>query len=303
MKRRIHLGSLAGLPTPRSHSRQPAAAQLKGFIEILSQRTVELAASNLALSFEMAQHKAAEDALRQNERHYIRLLEKSARLQEQLRRLSRQVLSAQEKKRNQIGRKLHEAVARSLTEIHARLSELKTEAVWDTPEFGLSIARTQRLVGKSVRLVHQFARDLRPAVLDDLGLVAALSSCLKEFAARTGLRVQLTTFEGAEQLDAAERTALYRVVQESLANAARHAKASRVEVSLRKLPGAIAMRIKDDGRSFEVESAMRLQGSARLGLLGMRERVEMIGGALRIESAPGRGTTVLVEIPFTQFKN
>jgi signal transduction histidine kinase len=103
-------------------------------------------------------------------------------------------------------------------------------------------------------------------------------------------------------LDAAKRTVLFRVAQESLTNVARHAKASRVDVSIQKLHSAARLEIKDDGRSFQVERKLGAKGSKRLGLLGMRERVEMVGGTFCVESAPGQGTTVRVEIPFAHVR-
>jgi signal transduction histidine kinase len=280
------------------HSSQEDTAQLKKIVEALSQRTVELAASNLDLNLEIAQRKAAEEALRKSERHYSQLLEKSESLQEQLRRLSRQVLSAQEEERKEISRELHDVIAQTLTGINIRLAALKKEAATNTKGLDRNIARTQRLVEKSVDIVHRFARELRPAVLDDLGLIPALHSFMKNFGARTGLLAHLTAFAAVEGLDTGKRTVLYRVAQEALTNVARHAKASRVEVNIQQQHGVARMEIKDDGRSFEVEHRLRAKGSKRLGLLGMRERVEMVGGTFCVESAPGQGTTVRVEIPF-----
>ena len=100
-----------------------------------------------------------------------------------------------------------------------------------------------------------------------------------------------------EQLDTARRTVLFRVAQEALTNVARHAQASRVEVSIQKLPDCICMKIKDDGKSFQVERVLHGKGSKRLGLLGMRERLEMVGGRFEVESAPGKGTTITAQIP------
>jgi len=160
-----------------------------------------------------------------------------------------------------------------------------------------NIALTQRLVEKSVNIVHRFARDLRPAVLDDLGLIPALHSFMKNFTTQTGVHSHLTAFAGVEQLDATRRTVLFRIAQEALTNVGRHAKASRVEVDIRKLPDCICMKIKDDGKSFEVERVMGSRGSKRLGLLGMRERMEMVGGKFEIESSSGKGTTIVARIP------
>jgi signal transduction histidine kinase len=279
-------------------SAREATAHLKEFTEALSRRTVELAASNLDLQQEIAQRKAAEEALQKSQRHYSALLEKSHHLQEQLRRLSRQILSAQEEERKKISRELHDVIAQTLTGINLRLATLKKEAGLNTNGLERNIARTQRLVEKSVNMVHQFALEVRPAVLDDLGLIAALHSFMKDFTGRTGVRTRLTAFAGVEKLDTARRTVLYRVAQEALANVARHAQASRVEVSIQKLPDCICMKIQDDGKAFEVERVLQGKGSKRLGLLGMRERLEMVGGRFEVQSAPGRGTTIQAQIPF-----
>jgi signal transduction histidine kinase len=273
------------------------AVHLNEIVEMLSRRTVELAASNLELQQEIVQRKAAEDALQKSERHYSQLLEKSHHLQEQLRQLSRQILSAQEDERKRISRELHDVVAQTLTGINIRLATLKKEAALNTNALDRNIAQTQRLVEKSVNIVHQFARELRPAVLDDLGLIPALHSFMKHFTVRTGVRTRLTAFAGVEQLDTARRTVLFRVAQEALTNVARHAQASRAEVSIQKLPECISMRIKDDGRSFQVERVLHGTGSKRLGLLGMRERLEMVGGRFDVQSAPGTGTTITAQMP------
>ncbi|HXB58176.1 MAG TPA: sensor histidine kinase [Candidatus Acidoferrales bacterium] len=290
--------AVAITPIEKTHrTTREAAAHLKKFIETLSRRTVELAASNLELSLEITQRKAAEEALRKSERHYSQLLEKSDRLQGQLRQLSRQILSAQEDERKKISRELHDVIAQTLTGINVRLSALKKEAAINTKGLDRNIARTQRLVEKSVNIVHEFARELRPAVLDDLGLIPALHSFVKLFSRRTRISVHLKVFAGVEQLDIVRRTVLFRVAQEALTNVSRHAHASRVEVSIQKLADGIYMKIKDDGKSFEVDRMMRSRGRKHLGLLGMRERLEMVGGLFDVESAPGKGTTITAHIP------
>ena len=219
-------------------------------------------------------------------------------MQEQLRLLSRQLMSAQEDERKMISRELHDQIAQTLTGINVRLASLKTESTLNHKGLQRKISSTQRLVEKSVDIVHRFARDLRPTVLDDLGLIPALHSFMKNFTTRTGVRASLTTFTmKIDELDAARRTALFRVAQEALTNVARHARASRVEVSIQKLPDCVCMKIKDDGKSFNVDRALHANGGKHLGLLGMRERLEMIGGKFVVESAPGKGTTILAQIP------
>ncbi|MGB8479610.1 MAG: sensor histidine kinase [Acidobacteriaceae bacterium] len=241
-----------------------------------------------------------EESLRKSEQHQSQMLDQSRLMQEQLRNLSRQVLQAQEEERKRISRELHDVIAQTLTGINLRLATLQKNAGRNPKVFDRHLARTQLLIEKSVNIVHEFARELRPAVLDDLGLIPALHSFMKNFTAQTGVHVHLKAFAEVEQLATSQRTVLFRVAQEALTNVNRHAKASRVEVSIEKLPDSIGMKIKDDGKSFQVERVLNSKGSQRLGLLGMRERVEMVGGTFSIESAPGKGTTIKVEIPFTK---
>ena len=212
--------------------------------------------------------------------------------------LSRQLLSAQEEERKKISRELHDVIAQTLTTINIRLAALKKEAALNTKGLERSIARTQQLVEQSVNIVHQFARELRPAVLDDLGLIPALHTFMKDFTKQTGIRMHFKTFTTRiEQLDGDKRTVLFRVAQEALANVARHAQASEAEVRIRKRDGVICMKICDNGKGFQEERVLHAKKSKRLGLLGMRERLEMVGGSFTIESAPGKGTTVIAQIP------
>lgn len=270
----------------------------KKVIAALSRRSVELSAANLHLSLEIVQRRATEAALRRSERHSARLLERSELLQKQLRRLSRQMLSAQEEERKKISRELHDVIAQTLSGINIHLALLGQKSAANARDRARVIARTQRLVEQSMRIVGRFARVLRPAGLDDLGLIPALHAFMKEFTARTGVRSRLSASAGVEQMDGTRRTVLFRVAQEALANVARHARAARVAVSIRQLADGIRMRIQDDGRSFSVQKTLLAGGRKRLGLLGMRERLEMVGGQFAIRSAPGKGTLIVARIPF-----
>jgi len=290
--------AVAITPIEKTHrSARDATRHLNKSIEALSRRTVELAASNLELSLEITQRKGVEAALKKSELHYSQLLEQSDRFQEQLRRLSRQILSAQEDERKKISRELHDVIAQTLTGINIRLAALKKEAALNIKGLDRNIARTQRLVEHSVNVIHRFARELRPAVLDDLGLIPALHAFMKDFTERTGVRTGLTAFAAVERLDTARRTVLFRVAQEALTNVARHARASSVQVSIRELPGRVCMEISDDGKSFQVDQVLGGRGSKRLGLLGMRERLEMVGGSFDIQSKTGTGTKVIAQLP------
>jgi PAS domain S-box-containing protein len=269
--------------------------------EHAQRRMNALAAANRELEQEIVRRQKVEDALTRSEEHQRQLLDQSRHMQDQLRHLSHQILQAQEEERKRISRELHDEIAQTLMGINVHLENLAREAVANPQGLKQKIVRTQRLVEKSVNIVHRFARELRPMVLDDLGLIPALHSHMKEFTKRTGIRVHFTAFTSAKirQLDNAESTALYRVALEALANVAQHAQASRVKVSIQKLPYTVCMEINDDGKAFDVEGVLLARGRRRLGLLGMRERVEMVGGSFHIESSPGHGTTLRAEIPFS----
>ena len=289
------------IPLEKTHrTALKANVHLRRLNQALNRHTLDLAASNLKLKREIARRQVMEETLRQSERHTNRLLEQSRCLQEQLRILSRRVLSAQEEERKRISRELHDVIAQMLTGINVRLATLKIDATSDAKGLSKKIARTQRLVERSVDIVHRFARELRPAVLDDLGLISALHSFMKRFTKGTGVRINFTTFtsDRIDELDNAKLTVLYRVAQEALNNVAHHAHASRVDVSILKLPRAIGLTIKDNGKSFQVDRVLQVKKNRRLGLLGMRERVEMVGGKFTVESAPGKGTTIQAQIPF-----
>jgi PAS domain S-box-containing protein len=262
-------------------------------------RLENLAGINRELTREIARRQTVEAALRKSQQHQSRLLKQSQNMQEQLRHLSHQILHAQEEERKRISRELHDEIAQTLVGINVHLAALTREAEGNPRGLPQKIARTQRLVEKSVDIVHLFARELRPTALDDLGLIPALHAFMKEFTKRTGIHIHFTTFTShkIKQMNNATRTVFYRVAQEALTNVARHAQASVVEVNFEKLPNAICLRIKDDGKSFPAQRVMHSKQNTRLGLLGMRERLEMVGGKFVVESSPGKGTTIQAQIP------
>jgi signal transduction histidine kinase len=273
-------------------------AQLRHSNEKLRMRTVELTTANQRLKKEVAQRKSAERSLRLSEHKHLALLREARQMQRRLRHLSHQVLLAQEEERKEISRELHDGIVQTLTGINVQLASLKIESGASKKSFSKHITYTQRLVEKSVDIVHQFARDLRPTLLDDLGLIPALQTYIKGFAARTGLRVSFSTFAGVEKLSNDKRTALYRVALAALVNVAQHARANTVSVAIKALPQAVLMEISDDGRSFDAEHMLDSRRNKRLGLISMRERVEMVGGTFHVDSALGHGTTVSAKLPF-----
>jgi signal transduction histidine kinase len=258
-----------------------------------------LALSNRKLKREITRRKVSAKALKLGRERYQLLLTESQSMQKKLRSLAHQILSAQEDERREISRELHDEVVQTLVGINVQLASLGRSASLGAKTLRSKIASTQRLVERSVNAVHQFARELRPAVLDDLGLIPALHAYMKTLAVRKKFRIDFTATASAEDLSGNKRTVLYRVAQEALMNIARHAHAVVVTVSLREIPHAIRLEVHDDGRSFSVEQVLSTKTNKRLGLLGMRERVEMVGGQLTIVSSLGNGTTVRADIPFS----
>ena len=265
-----------------------------------AQRLMEvLSVSNEELKREIVQRQALEDALKKSERDQRKLAEQSRHMQEQLRSLSHRILQAQEEERKRISRELHDEITQILVGINVHLEALAKRDSANPRGLKQKIALTQRLVEKSVNIVHQFARDLRPTSLDDLGVIITLQSYMDDFMKRTGIRVHFTTFAGVEQLNSDRRTVIYRIVQEALTNVAKHSQASQLKVSIRKIADTVHLVIADNGKSFEVERVLHAKNNKRLGLIGMRERAEMTGGTFTVESAPGKGTTITVQIPFS----
>jgi signal transduction histidine kinase len=259
--------------------------------ELVAERTAELAATNKQLEASVAFIRKA------NEEHQALFLESKV-MREKLSQLTRQIITAQEELRKEISRELHDEVVQTLIGINVELAALGHGATMSGPILKRKIALARRLVEKCVIGVHRFARELRPSVLDDLGLIPALHAYTKSLVERKKIKIHLTAFAGVEALGDDERTVLFRVAQEALTNVARHARATQVKMSISRISGAIRMEISDNGRSFPVEKIVSALNPKRLGLVGMKERVEMVGGNLTIESVRGKGTTVRAEIPF-----
>ena len=274
-----------------------ANVDMERMVATLTQRTKQLADSNRKLKDEIVQRKATEDSLRTSEQHASQLLEKSRAMQEELRLLSRRLLFVQEDERKRISRELHDVVAQNLSGINVQLAALKKQSTADVKTIYQNIASTQLLVQKSVQIVHRFAVDLRPTLLDDLGLIPAIRSYLKEFKAQSGIRVILKASLGVEKLDSTRRTVFYRIVQEALANVVKHAKASQAQISILHHNGIVCLEVKDDGNGFISKDDGIAKTAKRLGLLGMQERAEMVGGTFTVESTPRQGTVVRVEMP------
>jgi two-component system, NarL family, sensor histidine kinase UhpB len=212
------------------------------------------------------------------------------RLEAERQKSGKLVLRAQEEERRRVARDLHDEVNQALTAILLRLEALGQE----TPERAAEVTELKRLANQAMDELISLARSLRPTALDDHGLVAAIDAQLKLFSARTGVETRFETRGKVKELDEDSETAIYRVAQEALANAGRHANATCVEVGLVANGDSVELRIRDDGRGFD--PGVRGTGTG-LGLGGMAERARLVGGELDVRSAPGSGTSLTLRIP------
>lgn len=203
----------------------------------------------------------------------------------------RRVLEAQEQERARLARELHDQTGQALTSILLGLKALE-DAV-DTADGRASAASLRELVVGTLRDVRNLAVELRPAALDDFGLVPALERLVDTFRENTGIDVSLEASIGQERLGSELETTFYRLVQEALTNVVKHANARHVSISIVRKNGSVSAVVEDDGRGFSVEETR----DDALGLVGMRERVALVGGRIAIESAREKGTTVAVEVP------
>jgi signal transduction histidine kinase len=238
-------------------------------------RTAELAQANETLRAEIA-HRERVEAERRN--------------------LQGQLATAQEDERRRIARELHDQMGQHLTALGLGLKVVQ-DLTPDQSPAGERLQKLLALTDQIGREVHHLALELRPTALDDLGLKEALANYVETWAERSGVQMdfQATGLE-PNRLPSPIETALYRVVQESLTNVLKHAAAKRVSVVLQRSPGHASAVIEDDGRGFDADSSP-ISSEHSLGVLGMRERLALVGGSLAIESELGRGTTVIARVP------
>jgi two-component system sensor histidine kinase UhpB len=222
------------------------------------------------------------------ERIELAFLRMMRRLEAERRRAGSAALRAQEEERARVARDLHDEVNQSLTGLLLRLEAVREAA---PPELEPELAETRLLANQAMSELLSLARQLRPTALDDLGLAAAIAGQVRQVE-RPGLSAELATKGDFSDLEDDVQLVVYRVAQEALTNAARHSEAGRVAVSLRRTGQGVELEVADDGRGFPFEQSER-----GLGIGGMRERALLIGAELTIESRPGHGTTVRLDIP------
>jgi signal transduction histidine kinase len=208
-----------------------------------------------------------------------------------MRALTRRVVTLQEDERRTLAAELHDDVGQSLSALGINLSLVEARLDAGAGEVRPLLADSRHLLEELGRYVRHVIADLRPAVLDDYGLVPALQWSREAFEKRTGIACAVSGPEA--RLAPALETVLFRIAREALANAAKHSEARRIELQLRLRAAGGALWICDDGRGFDAALANRPGAAARWGLLLMRERMASVGGRLRILSAPGKGTCVV----------
>lgn len=232
-------------------------------------------------------------------------------LDEASRQRAIQIINAQEQERKRIARELHDETSQVLTSLLISLAVLEESVT--TPEARNRIADTRTLAHQTLRAIRNLSIDLRPSALDDLGLLPALRWYIKEYQQKCSIEVEFHATSFKKRLPAEIEIALYRIVQESLTNTARHADAHKVCITLKEEVNAVHATITDDGCGFDIQALPKASAQDRgsslengsglergLGLIGMQERAVLLDGSLEITSHPGQGTTVEVRIPLDE---
>jgi two-component system NarL family sensor kinase len=220
------------------------------------------------------------------------------RSEEMLRTLTHRVVQVQEAERGHLALELHDTITQMLCAVLVRSQTLADKLPAHNKPAKREVMKLHEIIRKTIEEVERVSRNLRPSVLDHLGLVAGLHDTSTEFANRTGVSVKLTCAQLTVRLPADTELALYRILQESLKNVEKHTRARHVTVHLTKEGDFVQLTIKDDGMGFDPDHhPARRKGKGGFGLLGMRERATYVGGTLMVKSAQGKGTTIHAQIP------
>ncbi|MBV9493440.1 MAG: hypothetical protein JOZ54_04290 [Acidobacteria bacterium] len=240
---------------------------------------LEIARLSAAFNEMVERRSAAEARMMESERN--------------LKALSERLLTVQENERRRVSREIHDDLGQALTALKMDVIGL-LEKSRHAPESGPLVERILHTLDSTATAVQRISSELRPSVLDDLGLFAAIESEARLFEERSGIECEISFPDEPPDLDGPAATAIYRIFQEALTNVARHSNASRVEVRFRERGDEVFLEIRDDGCGI---TAAQSADPASLGLAGIRERTDMLGGTAMIEGVPGRGTIVSVRMP------
>ncbi len=234
---------------------------------------------------------------RENEKLFEQLIAGERRF----RGLAKAVWKVQEEERRRLARELHDGIGQTLTALKNQLEWLEKRATAGDTDLPREIAGAVELAAQALNDTRELSRLLRPPVLDDLGLVPALRWLARTLGQRTGLEVELETSEIEERLDPDLETLVFRAVQEALTNVLKHSGAKRARVSLERRRSSLRLRVVDEGRGFDSATVLvSSEETAGSGLRGMQDRVELFGGRIHIESRPGRGTAVKIDLPLEE---
>jgi two-component system sensor histidine kinase UhpB len=268
------------------------------------QELLVLLASHAAVAIENArlyeETRVARDRLQVwNEALEAKVAERTREIERYSKEVTTRVLQAQEEERKRIARELHDETAQALTTLLVRLKIL--EKARTTSDMRRQIDELRELTAQTLEAVRKLAVELRPATLDDLGLLAALEAYAESYSSRIPVRVSFrsdgfTNDHDDGRLPPQVELVLYRVVQEALTNVAKHADAKSVQIELHRGRDEVMAVVTDDGLGFNVEEMMRSRERG-LGLFGMQERLALVRGQLVIDSSPGRGTTIHARVP------
>jgi len=247
---------------------------------LVEERTEKLESTNVQLTQEIFERRRAEQELQESRQH--------------LRDLASHLQSIREEERSHIAREIHDELGQALTALKMDTHWLASRLPSDQTVLIDKLSSMSRLINHTVEMVRRIAAELRPGLLDDFGLTAAIEWHGQEFASRAGIECEIFSEPEDIILDQERSIALFRIFQETLTNVARHADATRVEVFLKENPDAMVLEVRDNGNGI---SAEQISSTKSFGLMGMRERVHALGGDLKISGIPDEGTLVRVSIP------
>jgi signal transduction histidine kinase len=286
-------GATELLDVTRSH--EFAVARRQGTWEILETRALKKAKRELQ---DLTQH--LEKRVKERSAELAAANEDLRSTSEELRALSARVQSLREEEGTRIAREIHDELGSALTsqkwdleEMHKQVSEGKQPPL---PVLGEKLEAMIKLTDATIDTVRRITSELRPSILDDLGLPEAIEWQAQQFQARTGITCNCEGSLDTIDLDREKSTAAFRIFQEALTNIARHAKASRVDILMEKQGGEFVLTVRDNGKGITEEAKSK---AFSLGLLGMRERAHLIGGKIDVAGKEGMGTTVVVRVPIS----
>jgi len=261
------------------HASQVLIAELEAR---LLQLADQFLVANASLEREIADRKRSEDEFR--------------RSTDQLRELSARLQSVREEERTLIARVIHDELGQTLTGLKMDVAWLQRHLDRQQPALLEKTQAMSDLIDTTIQTVRRISSELRPGLLDDLGLVATIEWQLQEFQTRSGIQGKLISASEETTLDADGATAAFRIFQEILTNVARHAQATQVEVSLEESTAFLTLQVQDNGRGI---TESEIHSPKSIGLLGMQERARLRAGEVQFQGTPGKGTTVTVRLPLS----